>query len=343
MKFQIFIIEAVLFLGSITLPIYAAESWPPTVSSLDFLPGCESLLLNRPALFEGGNIVLDQGETWLVLGVGTASVVLEGGQKQSEDATWKVANAKAIAALTEAIWGARRSATESFETRIVESEGGTKTLEHIRFLTEKERNGVLAGSWEAGRWKLRDGQKVGVLRIVASPGHPITKKMGGISVVSDTLSPEWREVILSRQALRYGGVATAQHQGKTWLLVTGSTRVKKDVTSIPLDRLTIAEINAKAEWGRFVTGVRLRDKTQTALEVDRIQIENEPAWEDIRETLTRCTETKLRSFERGLVPTGMWLADAGDTWRLVAVFRISFSGDKPVTASGSLRLPTIPR
>ena len=47
----------------------AEETWPESVSSADFLPGCAELLLANPVLFEGGGEIVREGDSWLALGV----------------------------------------------------------------------------------------------------------------------------------------------------------------------------------------------------------------------------------------------------------------------------------
>ena len=328
-----------------------AQSWPAEVSSPDFLPGCEKLLLERNVLFEGGGAIVmpdgkednNSGKTWLVLGVGTASLKLENGKTQPVETAWKVANDKALAEIAEALWGATMSAKDSVETKTTADKDGVRTLERIQSMAETERGGLLAGSLEVGRWRISDGQEVAVLRVIASPGHPILKTAGRIPVAADTLDAKWRDVVLSSPSLRYGGVAAVEHQGKTWLLVAGVTSVKKDATAVPPEKIEVAQARAMVEWARFTTGVHVQDKTRAELSVERIQRDNEPAWETIQKTFTSRTKTQLESDVRGLVPTGMWLADAGDTWRLVAVFRIAFENGKPVEESGTLRRPDIPK
>lgn len=333
----------VLVLG---LSLQAAELEPLSkyICSPDFLPGCSELLREHPALVHGGGLLVpsEKDTSWLVLGVGTASLVLENGRKQSEQDAWKVANDDALAALSEALWGVRISAHESVELKSRSSETGSRVEERFERMSVTEREGMLAKSWEVGRWKFgRDNSEVGVLRIVASPGHPVERLAGRIPVVSNTLDPTWREKVLTRPALRYGGVVAVQHQGKTWLLVAGVKQVKKSKTVVSPEDVIVAQENANVEWLRFVQGTRIQNQTQSTLEMIRLQMDNEPARESFREMLS--SRTKANEYGRvRLIPVGMWLADTGDAYRLAAVYRWTRDGrsDDP---GYPMSRPTVPR
>ncbi len=308
----------------------AEKEWPEVVDAPDFLPGCAELLLNNPVLFEGGGEVIRDGDSWMVLGVGTA--LLSKG-RGAEQIAWEKANVDALAALAEAIWGIRSDLSESVEN--TDTEGSI-----TRFL-RTERGGMLVGSWEAGRWKLHDGMNVGVLRILSSPGHSIRERAGHFPVVSDTLDPVWREAVLSRPVLRHGGVSVVRHEGRSWFLVVGCTLVPKKFNSVPPVKLGAAEDRARAEWVRFTQGVQVQDNIQSTMEMVRLQQEGGPGHESITEFFSSGMAMRATGGTR-MTPVGMWLADAGTDWRLAAVFRLSLDGAQSENGSQPMTRPQIP-
>ena len=329
-----------------------AESWfADVISEPDFLPGCAEVLLGleHPALIWGGGTgIQNNDDSWLVLGFGTAPLILEGTREYPEENTWIKANNDALDALAETVWGIRISAHESVEIQSHRTATDSRIMERFQSMSVTEREGFLAGSWEIGRWKLgHEANTVGVLRIVASPGHPISQLTGRIPVVSDTLDPAWREHVLTRPTLRYGGATAVQHQGKTWLLISGVSHVEKGIAAVPSKKIDEAEERARKEWIRFVQGTtKLKSHTGFALEMIRFQADVGLAAEDIRERIieNRITITNSESEEHGFIPVGLWLSDAGDTYRLAVVYRRTPDGSIPTSDLGyRMSRPVIPK
>jgi len=340
----------VLVMLSVGFFAVATESWLDEVlSEPDFLPGCKEFLLEleHPALIWGGGtgILKDDG-SWLVLGFGTAPLILEGNREHLEENAWIKANDDALDALAEAVWGIRISAHESVETQSHRTAKDARIKERFQSMSVTEREGFLAGSWEIGRWKLgREANTVGVLRIVTSPEHPMAQLTGRIPVVSDTLDPAWREHVLTRPTLRYGGVTAVQYQGKTWLLISGVSHIEKSIAEVPRKKIDEAEERAREEWIRFVQGTtRVKSQTQVKLDMIRTQMGNGTAWEHIREKLSESRKTSTYSeFEdRGLLQVGMWLSDAGDSYRLAVVYRRTPDGSTSDPGYRMIR-PAIPK
>lgn len=304
----------------------AEEAWPESVASPDFLPNCAELLLANPVLFEGGGEIIREGDSWLALGVGTATLPKG---RNAERAAWENATARALGALAEALWGGSSEFSESMNS------GDHATAAFISFI-RTERGGTLARSWEGGRWSLFGGNTLAVLRVITSPGHPILRSVGSFPVVSDTLDPAWRAAVLARPILRYGGVSAVVHEGKTWFLVAGCAQVPKKFKSIPHPMMGMAEDRARSEWERFSRGVQL----QSVLEMNSLQ--QKMGDESVTETLSTETMTRTTGGAR-MAPVGMWLSDAGADWRLAAVFRLPLDGGAPEEHAYPLTRPSIPQ
>lgn len=344
----LFLLAALLFCRMAGVAAGMEMSWPPSVVSPDFLPGCAELLLENPTLFEGGGVVLKQGEMWLALGVGTAVVSSVGSQRPGSGGNeWRRANDGAFVALAEVFRGIRLDTGESLETR--SATGGEKpiALTQITSSVGREREDILARSWEAGRWRLRDGAgnsaEVGVLRIVASPGHPLTQAAGRITVASDTLDPAWRDEVLSRPMLRHGGVALVLRQGETWFLTAGCVEVPKGVSRVPPARMRMAEDKARSEWLQFSEGVLMRNHEEFIREALVLQHESGENYESISKTLSSVTKSRIHGQTQGMIPVGMWLSDAGTHWRLAAVFRLSLENSLSEDHIHAMTRPPVPQ
>ena len=348
--YLMFMCMVMLSIHAIIFMVRAAEAWPVPVVEPDFLPGCAELLLEleRPALFQGGGMILfEQGDRWLALGAGTALIPPGGNQNpRIAEVAWKKADTEASAALVEAFQGITMDGRDSVE--IISRAGGNEITALERFYTSvgREREGLLARSWEAGRWKMRDSRgnvaEAGVLRIVSSPDHPLTRMAGRIPVVSDTLDPNWRDDILSKPMLRHGGVAIALRQDGAWILLAGCVLVPKNVDQVPPVLMRRAEDNARIEWARFTEGVRVGSHEGLIREalVSR-QGDEEVSGLVVRE-LTSRTESLIEGRAQDMIPIGMWLADAGKSWRLASVFRLPLESKGQIVNSYPMTRPKIP-
>ena len=341
-----FYLNAVLFCHIAGFAAKATEAWPTWVGAPDFLPGCAELLLERPELFQGGGALVEGGDAWLAVGVGTALSSSAGQRPEQEEEAWKKANDAALAALAEALWGVKMDAFDSTGAKSGSDGEGRFAADLFINRTGIERAGLLAGSLEAGRWKLRNASgmdaEVGVLRVAASPGHPLVRTAGLISVVSDTLDPVWRDEVLSRPALRHGGACIVSLQGRTWFLVSGCTPLTKAAAHVPPAKIRSAEDNARVEWSRFVQGVQIRNHVESSLEMLRFQREDHQQYERTVKILSSITEGRVRGRTPGMIPIGMWLADAGESWRLAAVFRLSMEEGASAHQSYPMTRPPIP-
>ena len=74
----------------------------------------------------------------------------------------------------------------------------------------------------------------------------------------------------------------------------------------------------------------------------RIQTDNEQTRESLREMYYSIIDGRSVSRIGGMIPVGMWLSDAGDTYRLAVVFRRTLDGSMPDPGFPMSR-PAIPR
>ncbi len=318
--------------------------WPPYIEESDFLPGYSELMLDHPVLFEGGEWVIEENGERLILATGTASME----SIEDENIAWIEADTKAMERLNSILnrierrQAPIRSATERSESKTTETAMGVIVEDRFRSFSTTEQSGIIRGSWEAGHWKLNNGNSVGVLRVIASPGYPVVSVSAQISSVSDTLDPAWRSDVLSRPLLRNGGVSIVSRKNENWFLFSGCDQFPKGASAVPVDSMWVAEETAFEEWLQFWDGIKLNSQTKSYLELLHIHQGEAPVFERIIEELSAYTEAQATGVVQRALPVGMFLIDAGKEWRLVAVFRLSIGGRTPELHSHPMARPPIP-